>query len=587
MSCQRRTASISEKTKKRGQESTSSKADRDRRGYWPWRDLLDLVIASGHLDPIRTTAGFCPRNASRTTVSNLPRHRNFFSSPTRAAEVSMFDDRSSGKDEKAAADLESSVAVLQLDTQDASVKLDKHGLPLIPQPSNDPSDPLNWPQFLKIAILLQVSWLAGLGPLNQAMINPAFVPLAAHFHVTTVVASYQTTVAIGTVALGSFLWNPLAATYGRRPVLLFSTLVAAASSLGSGMAQTWGQLIVTRVLNGIGTASFFTLGAAMVSDCFFLHERGRAMGVFTVFLTNSAHIAPIPGGFLAQYVNYRWCYYVPGILDLTLFVIMFFCLPETLYIRGSKPVKTDRPILRRMGLWNLRPADKHMKFSDFSNQFVMFAYPTVLISALYYAVTFTVSSILPAVTSATLFKKLYDFTPSKTGLALGAGTLIGSTLGELLGGLVVDRSMYLSRKKAQGGEILPEVRLRGIWLGAILQPIGVLVWGFCIQYKTPYIGPVFGFGIMCFAVQIISTVLYSYNADCYKPQTAESAQVMNFFRQAFGMTTGFWAIPLGTKIGFQFMGVTLALIGLVFFLPVLFLMSHGKTVRSKLGAPKH
>ena len=51
-------------------------------------------------------------------------------------------------------------------------KLDKHGLPLIPQPSEDPSDPLNWPQWLKIAILIQVSTLALLGPLNQGVVNP-------------------------------------------------------------------------------------------------------------------------------------------------------------------------------------------------------------------------------------------------------------------------------------------------------------------------------------------------------------------------------------------------------------------------------
>lgn len=54
----------------------------------------------------------------------------------------------------------------------SGTKVDKHGLPLIPQPSSDPSDPLNFPQWLKIAILLQVSFLAGLGPLNQAVINP-------------------------------------------------------------------------------------------------------------------------------------------------------------------------------------------------------------------------------------------------------------------------------------------------------------------------------------------------------------------------------------------------------------------------------
>ncbi|KAJ7134234.1 MFS general substrate transporter [Mycena epipterygia] len=463
-------------------------------------------------------------------------------------------------------------------------KLDKYGLPLIPQPSSDPSDPLNFPQWLKIAVLLQVSFIAGLGPLNQAVINPAYVPLAAHFHKTTVVASYQTTIAIALAGVGSFLWVPLANTYGRRPVLLFTTLLAAASSLGSGKAQTWTQLIGTRVLNGIGTSSFFTLGAGMVADCFFLHERGRAMGIFTVFLTNSAHVAPIPGGFLAQYVNYRWCYYLPAILDLTMFFVMLFCLPETIYVRGSKPVVTSKPILRRMNLWGLRPEGKHLKASDFLRPFQMFIYPSVFFSAFYYSITFAFSSILPAVTSATLFKKVDKFTPSQTGLALGFGTLIGSTLGELLGGIVIDRSMRLSRK-GKAGEVVPEVRLQGIWAGAILQPIGLLIWGFCWQYKTHWIGPTMGFTVMCFAIQIISTVLYSYCADCYKPQMPEIAQVFNFGRQTFGMTLGFWAIPMGTKIGYQFMGITLALIGLVTFLPVVYLMYQGKNVRERMGQP--
>ncbi|KAJ7646196.1 MFS general substrate transporter [Mycena rosella] len=463
-------------------------------------------------------------------------------------------------------------------------KKDKHGLALIPQPSSDPSDPLNFPQWLKIAVLLQVSFIAGLGPLNQAVVNPAYVPLAAHFHKTTVEASYQTTIAIAFAGIGSFLWVPLANTYGRRPVLLFTTLLAAASSLGSGKAETWSQLIGTRVLNGIGTSSFFTLGAGMVADCFFLHERGRAMGVFTVFLTNSAHIAPIPGGFLAQYVNYRWCYYLPAILDMIMFFVMLFCLPETLYMRGSTPVVTSQPILRRMKLWGLRPEGKHLRLADFMHPFQMFMYPAVLISAFYYSVTFAFSSILPAVTSATLFRAVDHFTPSQTGMALGFGTLIGSTLGELLGGIVIDRSMRLSRQ-GKGGEVVPEVRLQGIWVGAILQPIGLLIWGFCWQYKTKWIGPTMGFTVMCFAIQIISTVLYSYCADSYKPQMPEIAQVFNFGRQTVGMTVGFWAIPLGTKIGYHYMSITLALIGVVALLPVVYLMYQGKNLRDRMGQP--
>jgi hypothetical protein len=122
-------------------------------------------------------------------------------------------------------------------------------------------------------------------------------------------------------------------------------------------------------------------------------------------------------------------------------------------------------------------------------------------------------------------------------MALGFGTLIGSTLGELLGGIVVDRSMYLSRK-GKGGEAVPEVRLQGIWAGAIIQPVRNVFnhWCFIPQLNlvdwasdlglllaiqkwvnepqlslcsdsilAHWIGPTMGFTVMCFAIQCVST----------------------------------------------------------------------------------
>lgn len=56
-------------------------------------------------------------------------------------------------------------------------KLDKNGLPLVPQPSDDPSDPLNFPQWLKVVILVQASVMALLGPFNTAVINPGIAQI--------------------------------------------------------------------------------------------------------------------------------------------------------------------------------------------------------------------------------------------------------------------------------------------------------------------------------------------------------------------------------------------------------------------------
>lgn len=58
-----------------------------------------------------------------------------------------------------------------------ALKLDPHGYPLRPQPSDDVKDPLNWPTWLKLTTLLQVSFLAFLGPFTQAVINAAFKPV--------------------------------------------------------------------------------------------------------------------------------------------------------------------------------------------------------------------------------------------------------------------------------------------------------------------------------------------------------------------------------------------------------------------------
>lgn len=65
-----------------------------------------------------------------------------------------------------------------------------------------------------------------------------------------------------------------------------------------------------------------------------------------------------------------------------MFFVMLFCLPETIYVRGSKPVETSKPILRRMNLWGLRPEGKHLKASDFLRPFQMYALLSLLSSIL-------------------------------------------------------------------------------------------------------------------------------------------------------------------------------------------------------------
>ena len=134
---------------------------------------------------------------------------------------------------------------------------------------------------LKVFVLIQVSLVSSLAGISAAMINPAYVPMAKELHISNIRASYQTTIVIVLAGVAPFPWVPLSNKYGRRPVLLGTTLLGFVSILGSAYAKTYDQLLAARVFNGLFPAAF-ALGPAVVVDMFFVHQRGRAMGVFTV-----------------------------------------------------------------------------------------------------------------------------------------------------------------------------------------------------------------------------------------------------------------------------------------------------------------
>ncbi|KAJ9640663.1 hypothetical protein H2204_003292 [Knufia peltigerae] len=467
--------------------------------------------------------------------------------------------------------------------------------------NEDSQDPLNWPLWLKIMILIQASLLAAIGGLNTATINPAYGLLAEQFGISTVRASYQTTVCIALNGIAPWLWIPLSNKYGRRPVYLGTTFLGFASALGCSYAQSYGQLIVARVFNGFFPVAF-ALGAATITDLFSYDQRGRAMGFFTVTMTTGSHLAPIVGGLLGHYCGWRWIFKFVSIVDAVMFVTAFFCLPETLYIRNvAAAAEVSSPSSRRESsphatftrttyLRHLRLYSSFPQLSLRPGQFVipalkMAKYPSVLFPALYYGTMYGFASILPAVTVAAIFTKFFHWTTLTIGLAYGGSLTIGGILGECVSGWVVDRIVKRGRKQL-GRDPEPEVRLKAIWMGEFLVPAGLLIYGFCLQYRTSWIAPILGMGIACFGLQIITTTTYTYATDCYRQESSEVAQLFNFIRQEIGMTFAFYVVRLGDEIGYQWTFLMFALIGSVLaFIPMLLVVLKGEVWRKKLGKP--
>ena len=133
--------------------------------------------------------------------------------------------------------------------------------------------------------------MAFLGPYNAALINPSLVLLSKGIHVNPQTAAYSTTTAIILGGVSPFLWAPLANVYGRRPVTLLSMVITILGGISSAISPNFASLTGTRAMCGFGFGGMMSVGTSCVNDMFFLHERGEKTGVYSVLITNGAHIA--------------------------------------------------------------------------------------------------------------------------------------------------------------------------------------------------------------------------------------------------------------------------------------------------------
>jgi EmrB/QacA subfamily drug resistance transporter len=96
--------------------------------------------------------------------------------------------------------------------------------------------------------------------------------------------------------------------FGRKTAYVLGFFVFAAASLGAGFAGSGTELILWRVLQGIGGAFLFANAAALVTDAFPKRELGLAMGTNTMVAAVGLVIGPVLGGALVA-IAWPWVFW--------------------------------------------------------------------------------------------------------------------------------------------------------------------------------------------------------------------------------------------------------------------------------------
>ncbi len=146
--------------------------------------------------------------------------------------------------------------------------------------------------------------------LDTTIVNTAIPKIQAIFGSSLHDAQYINTAYTLAQAVVVGASSFFASRFGVKQTFLTSLGLFTLGSALCGLAPSLTILIFFRILQGAGGAALFPLGIALIFSSVSQRQRGLVNGVFGIPVLFAPAIGPTLGGFIVQYVDWRWIFYV-------------------------------------------------------------------------------------------------------------------------------------------------------------------------------------------------------------------------------------------------------------------------------------
>ncbi|KAH9844478.1 protein HOL1-like [Teratosphaeria destructans] len=495
-------------------------------------------------------------------------------------------------------------------------KHSKDGFILVPQPSDDPKDPLNWPLWrrdLATLILCMLSVIAStLSPLLAANTLTLTLYFQRPFDDIALLTGYHL---LGVGVAGFFL-VPSARIWGKRHLYLFGTVIIIVSSAwGGGSGRSYNSLMAARFFQGVGLAPFEALVNASVGDLYFVHERGTRMALSNLALFGGAFFTPVIVGKLTSTLGWKWSFYLLTIFSGAMLPLVIFFVPETTFVRqahfntdlnaptecnenhkseyelhqrdestsSDKPLSGNLPVTSTVQAapmfskevlmpFNGRKSDEKF-FPLLFRPLPLFCHPGILWACLIQGTLIGWTVLIGIVLAAIMLGPPLFFNEVETGY-MYTGAFIGALLGFGLSGLMSDPLAKLMTKWNKG-IYEPEFRLVLVIPQLIFGCAGLYGFGITANdtWRYHWIWPDFFFALEVMGMVLGAVASALYIVDAHRDIAVEGFTCLLVFKNifSFGLTfSGYqWLVDHGIRPVFtKVASVQVAICALTFFMYV-------------------
>ncbi|KAF2734535.1 serine/threonine kinase 16 [Polyplosphaeria fusca] len=447
---------------------------------------------------------------------------------------------------------------------------------LVPQPSESPRDPLNWPQWKKELLLIIISVDTAVVGAWGPMISPGFAEMAKQFNMSYNSLNGGLGWAIFAIGISCFITNGLSVKYGRRPVMIGGNLFLFISSVWAYNANSYKSLLASRIFGAIGMSPFEVLTTAIIADIYYVHERGLRLAIWGLCLSVGVGGGSCISGYIIQNLGWNWTYGICACFYGVFIILIFFWVPETTYRRdpaynldlgtkdhaeefldaqktivGEEPKDTvtkhehvrigpiytgadEKPYTFWEQLKPVRGVESEENLlAIIFRPFGMLLFPQVFYGFLTYGMSTSWLVVLGGVMAQLFTAPPYNFSVSAVGL-VSISPLVASLLSVIAGPLNDYTVKQLARWNK--GIYEPEFRLALNVLTLILGVIGFFGFGGTLQNKDPWAGPVILYGIIYFAMSFLNIGIFGYITECHRNKAPEAFAALNLRNiYSFGM----------------------------------------------------
>ncbi|KAF1844974.1 MFS general substrate transporter [Cucurbitaria berberidis CBS 394.84] len=462
---------------------------------------------------------------------------------------------------------------------------------LVPKPSSDPQDPLNWSTKWKLTVMASqwlFTWISVTGALSIA---PMFPLLGKEFHLNNNQLSMLTGITVITLGFANFIIVPLSNIFGRRAISLVFSVLIMLTCIWQALATSHRSLLAARAMNGLVCATSESIPVQMIADVFFLHERGLWTGVYFTGYFLGAFLGPVMAGTIAAHHRWQSFFWLETALSGVAIILVAIAFPETKYHRNRTAPKLTAPIqtTHQDGSGTVTSDDEgklekqmtHAAHHDSEStsldapttvqgrpsrsQFMPFQAPDprwkmfvvrdtwTPIKVFFNPIILWAGLMLAGPADLVLFFNItespilaappYLFRPDQVGYTNFA-FVVGALIGLATAGPYSDWVAARATRK-NGGVREAEMRLPALWFYMIITVLSLILGGIAYQRQWAW-GHivVWGYGLAGLSVTTVPTISIAYAIDCYKPISGEIMVVATVCKNFIAFSYSYWVFDL-------------------------------------------